>query len=115
MGKFEELGLVFALVNRSGKGITQLALSARKTKSLGCINEAFAAAEEVINRRCGDVACLCEIAYAYGALTTFVDCCCGCLEQSLASVVYFSHNDKRRSGQVFIGNYLLEVVGEKCK
>ena len=56
MGKFEELGLVFALVNRSGKGITQRALSARKTKSLGCINEAFTAAKEVVDRRRGDVA-----------------------------------------------------------
>jgi hypothetical protein len=93
MGKFEELGLVFTLVDCGRKSITQLELSTRKTKSLSFINQAFAAAKEVVNRWGSDVARLSEIPYAYCTLTAFIDCCGGRLEQSLASVVYFSHKE----------------------
>jgi hypothetical protein len=77
----------------SSKCFTQLALPARKTKSLSFINQSFTAAKEVINRRGSDIARLSEISYAYGTFTAFVDCGCGCLEQSLAGGVYFSHKE----------------------
>ena len=99
MGKFEELGLVFALVDCGRKSITQLELSTRKTKCLGRINQALPAAKEVINRWGSDVARLREIPYAYGTFAAFIDCCGGCLEQSLASVVYVSHK------QILVKNF----------
>ena len=101
MRKLDELSLAFTSVNRSGKCIAQLELSTRKTKCLGRINQALPAAKEVVDRWGSDVARLREIPYAYGTFAAFIDCCGGCLEQSLASVVYFSHVDKRRSHQVF--------------
>ena len=91
MCKLDKLGFVFALVNCRGKGVTQLALSARKTKCLSRINQAFAATEEMINRWGSDVARLREIPYTYSTLTTFVDCCSSCFKQSLASGVFLSH------------------------
>ena len=95
MGKFEELGFVLALVDCGRKSITQLELSARKTKRLSRVNEAFTAAKEVINRWGGDVARLGEVAYAYCAFATFVDRCSSCFKQSLASGVCLSHANKR--------------------
>jgi hypothetical protein len=80
-------------VDSRSKGFTQLALTARKTKCLSRINQAFSAAKEVINRWGSDVARFREIPYAYGPLTTFVDCGSSCLEQSLAGGVYFSHKE----------------------
>jgi hypothetical protein len=91
MRKFDELGFVFALVDCGRKSITQLELSARKTICLSRVNEAFTAAEEVINRWGSDVARLREIPYTYSTFTAFIDCRSSCLEQSLASGVYLSH------------------------
>jgi hypothetical protein len=66
---------------------------------LGRINEAFTATEEVIDRWGGDIARLGEIAYAHGAFTAFVNCRSGCLEQSLASGVFYSHK------QILVKNF----------
>ena len=35
----------------------------------------------------------------FGTFAAFIDCCGGCLEQSLASVVYFSHK------QILVKNF----------
>jgi hypothetical protein len=78
-------------VDSRSKGFTQLALTARKTKCLSFINQAFTAAKEVINRWGSDVARLGEISDAYCTLTAFIDCCGGCLEQSFAGGVCLSH------------------------
>jgi hypothetical protein len=93
MRNLDELRLVFALVDCGMKSITQLELPARKTKCLGRINQAFAAAKEVVNRGGSDIARLGEISYAYGTFTTFIDCCSGCLEQSFTSGIYLSHKE----------------------
>jgi hypothetical protein len=99
MRKLYKLGFVFTRVDCRSKGFTYLALPARKTKCLSRINETFAAAKEVINRWGSDVARLREIPYTYSTLTTFVDCCSGCLEQSLASVVCLRHE------QILVKNF----------
>jgi hypothetical protein len=95
MSKLDELRLVFTLVDCGMKSITQLELSARKTKCLGRINEAFAAAEEVIDRWGSDIARLGEISYAYCAFTAFVDSGSSCPEQSFTGGVCLCHDDKR--------------------
>jgi hypothetical protein len=93
MRNLDELCLGFTRMDCSSKCFTQLALPARKTKSLSFINQAFAAAKEVINRWGSDIARLGEISYAHCTLTTFIDCCSGCLEQSFTSGIYLSHKE----------------------
>jgi hypothetical protein len=99
MCKLYKLGFVFTRVDSRSKGFTQLALTARKTKCLSFINQAFTAAKEVINRWGSDIARLGEIPDAYRTFTAFVDSNNSCLEQSLASVVCLRHE------QILVKNF----------
>jgi hypothetical protein len=91
----------------SSKCFTQLALPARKTKSLSFINQSFTAAKEVINRWGSDIARLGEISYAYGTFTAFVNYRCGCLEQSFAGGVCLSHKE------ILVKNFYSSVLFRK--
>jgi hypothetical protein len=93
MCKLYKLGFVFTRVDSRSKGFTQLALTARKTKCLSRINQAFSAAKEVINRWGSDVARFREISYAHGTFTALIDCRGGCLEQSFTSGIDLSHKE----------------------
>jgi hypothetical protein len=94
MCKLYKLGFVFTRVDSRSKGFTQLALTARKTKCLSFINQAFTAAKEVINRWGSDIARLREIPDAYRTFTAFVDSNSSCLEQSITSGDCLRHDDK---------------------
>jgi hypothetical protein len=110
MCKLYKLGFVFTRVDSRSKGFTQLALTARKTKCLSRINQAFSAAKEVINRWGSDVARFREISYAHGTFTALIDCRGGRPQQSLAGGICLRHDDKRNP------NYGCEVkTFNRCK
>jgi hypothetical protein len=78
MGKCSKLALVFTFVERRGKGLTHIVLSARKAVCLRGVDQPLAASKEVVNRRRCNRALLCDVADPYGRLAAFINdgrCC----------------------------------------